>query len=118
MSEGACAVIVFARAPVCGAVKTRLARDVGDARALELYRWLGARVLDGLVSASRGYRLIVAFTPGDALAPVQDWLPGADEYVAQGSGDLGARMADIPREAGIHAPSSSARTVRRSITDG
>lgn len=93
MANETAMVIVFARAPVCGAVKTRLARDVGDARALELYRWLGARVFGGLASTSRAYRLTVAFTPDDARAAVQDWLPGADEYVAQAPGDLGARMA-------------------------
>ena len=86
-------VVVFARAPVAGAVKTRLARHVGDARALELYRWLGARVMAGLVLTPRSYRLRVAFTPDDAQQAVQAWLPGADDYVAQAAGDLGARMA-------------------------
>lgn len=87
------AVVMFARAPVAGAVKTRLARVVGEARALELYRWLGARVMAGLAVPGRGYRLTVAYTPDDAQTPVQAWLPGADAYVAQSSGDLGARMA-------------------------
>lgn len=87
------AVVVFARAPVPGAVKTRLARGVGEARALEIYQWLGARVMAGLASAERAYRLIVAFTPDDAGAAVAAWLPGADEYVAQTAGDLGERMA-------------------------
>jgi hypothetical protein len=84
--------VLFARAPVLAAVKTRLARDVGDARALELYTWLGARVA-ARVFAGGAYAKVVAFTPAGAGAEVRAWLPGADEYVAQADGDLGARMA-------------------------
>jgi rSAM/selenodomain-associated transferase 1 len=86
------AVVLFARAPVLAGVKTRLARGVGDARALELYRWLGARVA-ARVFAGATYRRIVAFTPADAGAEIRAWLPGADVYTAQADGDLGARMA-------------------------
>ena len=37
-------VALIARAPEHDRVKTRLAASIGPSRALELYRWLGARV--------------------------------------------------------------------------
>lgn len=93
-------VLVFARAPVAGRVKTRLARDVGDARALALYRTLGALVLQALTAApDRPYQLVVRVTPDDALDAVRAWIPGADAYEPQGDGDLGARLARGTRDA-------------------
>ena len=84
-------VIVFARAPARGLVKTRLARDVGDDRALALYRWCGAVVMAQL----RDPRWLrwVAFTPADGRAATEAWLGPADRYLAQPDGDLGARLA-------------------------
>lgn len=84
-------VIVFARAPVLGQVKTRLARDVGDARALELYRWSGAAVMAQLRDAS--CERWVAYTPADRRAETERWLGPADRWIAQRDGDLGARLA-------------------------
>jgi rSAM/selenodomain-associated transferase 1 len=86
-------VVVFARAPALGRVKTRLARDVGDARALDVYRALGAAVLSSLTAdPSRPYTVAVRVTPDDACDDVRAWVPGADAYEPQGDGDLGARL--------------------------
>jgi rSAM/selenodomain-associated transferase 1 len=84
-------VIVFAKAPEPGRVKTRLARDVGDARALELYRWSGAAVMTQL-RAARCERW-VSFTPRDEQPAVEAWLGPAHRWIAQPDGDLGARLA-------------------------
>lgn len=90
-------VTVFARAPELGRVKTRLARTLGDLRALELYRWLGAAILHGLVSGARDLALRVAYTPDDGEAGVRAWVGDAIELVPQGDGDLGARMSRAVR---------------------
>ena len=88
----ACRVLVFARAPVPGEVKTRLIPALGEARAAALHRKLVLQCL----RAARDSR----------LGPVELWCaPGADDPFfrecgqrfgaslhAQGSGDLGARM--------------------------
>jgi rSAM/selenodomain-associated transferase 1 len=93
-------VVVFARAPEPGRVKTRLARDLGDARACALYRWLGATVVGSLVSdPARPYDVAVRVTPSDACDAVRAWVPGADAYEPQGEGDLGERLARAAREA-------------------
>jgi rSAM/selenodomain-associated transferase 1 len=86
-------VVVFARAPELGRVKTRLAASVGDARACAVYTQLGARVVASLVvDDGRAYDVRVCFTPRDREAAVRAWVPGADAYVPQCEGDLGARL--------------------------
>jgi uncharacterized protein len=84
-------VIVFAKAPVAGHVKTRLARSVGGARALELYRWLGATVIAQLRDPR--WELWVAFTPSAERGHVEAWLGPADRWTPQPDGDLGERLA-------------------------
>jgi rSAM/selenodomain-associated transferase 1 len=83
-------VIVFARAPVLGQVKTRLARGVGEARALELYRWCGATVMDQL--RDERWQRWVAFTPSDLRDETERWLGPVDRWFAQREGDLGERL--------------------------
>ncbi|MGH7664354.1 MAG: TIGR04282 family arsenosugar biosynthesis glycosyltransferase [Gemmatimonadaceae bacterium] len=85
-------LIIFARAPVAGQVKTRLAADLGTARALDIYRWLGVRILDRLASL-QSCELRVAFTPADGELLVRDWLGDIPAYEPQVGGDLGQRMA-------------------------
>ncbi len=79
-------VIVFARAPRLGAVKRRLARGIGAMPALRFYRGQLAATL----KAARGdgrWRMVVAATPDRARWPLRA------ARIAQGRGDLGARMA-------------------------
>jgi rSAM/selenodomain-associated transferase 1 len=93
-------VVLFARAPVPGQVKTRLARDLGDDRACDLYRRLGAAVVAGLTrDPARPFEVAVRFTPDDALEAVRAWIPGADRYEPQGPGDLGDRLTRAVRDA-------------------
>lgn len=96
-TAGPSTVVVFARAPREGEVKTRLAAGVGRDNALRLYRRMGRDVMDALRTGP--WSLTVAYTPGDGEEEVRSWLSGADRYVAQGSGDLGARMARALDEA-------------------
>src|SRR5215218_9405827 len=71
-------LIIFARAPELGRVKTRLAADLGDEAALGAYRMLGARVVAALASIER-CATTVAYTPGDAASEraTRDWLGAA-----------------------------------------
>jgi rSAM/selenodomain-associated transferase 2/rSAM/selenodomain-associated transferase 1 len=85
------ALLVFAKAPVPGQVKTRLAAETGREEAASIYEWLGRKVLD---QVRRGpYRTVVFFDPPEARESVEGWL-GADdlEFVPQTHGDLGARL--------------------------
>lgn len=78
-------VVVFARAPRLGAVKRRLARDIGDRAALRFHVATMMRLVRAL-TAERRFRTIVAVTPD--LARLS--LPV--KQIPQGRGDLGMRM--------------------------
>ena len=85
------ALVVLARAPELGRVKTRLAREIGEAAALEAYRELGTAVL-GAVGRLGDCDLLVAYTPADKEGHMRDWLGPAPRDEPQFEGDLGARM--------------------------
>ena len=82
-------VLLFAKAPLAGRVKTRLARETGEAQAVALYRAVGRRVAMAVAAA---YPLTVWFDPPGAEADMRRWL-GDHEYRPQPNGDLGERMA-------------------------
>lgn len=85
-------LIVFVRAPRFGAVKTRLARDVGRLAAWTFQRRALAAMLARLGRDPR-WRLWIAITP-DAFAdqPFRPRPPKGARIVPQGPGDIGTRM--------------------------
>lgn len=89
----AAAALVFARAPVLGTVKTRLAAAVGPARALAVYDRLARDVVRALTPTPRTWDVVVLGTPDDACDTIARWLPAADAVWPQGEGDLGERLA-------------------------
>ena len=92
MASDSHALIVFARAPELGRVKTRLAAGLGDVAALGIYRRLADQVISA-VRASDSYSIIVAYTPAAAEHAMREWLGPSIVLRSQASGDLGARMA-------------------------
>lgn len=106
MSRPRASLVIFARAPQLGRVKTRLAREIGDAAALAAYVglanecWVQARGAQLRLDA----RLVVAFTPPEGEDAIREWLTEATEYMSQSSGDLGERMLHaVARELDIGA---------------
>ncbi len=90
-------VFVFAKAPRAGAVKTRLAADIGAARAAALFRIMTERTA---ATATEGdWRTIIAVDSASALAGWDHLFPPHLERRAQGPGDLGARMGRVLRAA-------------------
>jgi rSAM/selenodomain-associated transferase 1 len=80
-------VIVFARAPRLGAVKRRLAQEIGARAALDFHRATMLALLRGL-AADRRFRSLLAITPDRARFSLPVRIP----RVGQGRGNLGARM--------------------------
>ncbi len=78
---------MFARAPRLGAVKRRLAREIGDRAALRFHRAGLIRLLR-VSAADRRFRTVLAVTPDQAVFR----LPVRVARLKQGRGDLGARM--------------------------
>jgi rSAM/selenodomain-associated transferase 1 len=82
-------LFVFAKAPVLGRAKTRLAKDTGIVHAKRLYRMMVERVLRRAQTPQ--WETILAVTPPEALGRVPDWEGFAQ--VAQVSGSLSPRLS-------------------------
>jgi hypothetical protein len=80
---------VFVRHPVPGLVKTRLARNLGDEPACDLYRAMVVDVIDNV----RASRLpLYLFHDGRDDALPQEWTEAADSIFRQEGESLGERM--------------------------
>lgn len=77
-------LIVMAKQPRLGRVKTRLARGIGPVAATAFYRRTLGRTLRVLGKDPR-WRLVVAVSP-------DHWRPAGLATMPQGRGDLGERM--------------------------
>lgn len=90
-------LVVFARAPALGRVKSRLARGIGMTAALAFYRRSLATVLRR-VARDRRWRTVLAVTPDRSARAGRVW-PMRVPRLTQGAGDLGARMRHAFRTA-------------------
>lgn len=123
------ALIVFAKAPREGQVKTRLAASLGAKGALDIY----LRMAEGLwanwrTAQKRGdFHLWLSFDPPEAEPEVRAWLSGAERYLPQIPGNLGQRLGDALGSAfragykevavvGIDAPSVTAARVAEAFS--
>lgn len=95
-------LVVFAKAPVLGRVKTRLAAAIGEAAALAFYEATLKTVL-GRLDGGGPWRTVIAATPDEATDEHGLW-PTTAPRVPQGSGDLGFRMGWFLAEAAQAAP--------------
>jgi rSAM/selenodomain-associated transferase 1 len=94
------------KAPRPGAVKTRLAAEIGAPAAASAYRAMAERVLAQTAPAAGDYQRVVFFSPADAQPEIASWLPG-ETLVPQEGVDLGARM----NHAFVHAFGQGAEAV-------
>lgn len=83
-------LVIFVRAPQIGAVKRRLAEDIGDFAAWQFYRRTTADLLHRI--ADPRWRCWLAVTP-DGFADRGRFWTGRYSRFGQGRGDLGRRMA-------------------------
>ena len=88
-------LLVFAREPVLGRVKTRLAADIGAEQALAVYRELLALTAAAATAAQVPATVWLAEAPVPAADPAQprpEW-PGLPWRVQPAADSLGRRMA-------------------------
>lgn len=85
---------IFAKAPIPGRVKTRLAEEIGPSGAAEVYWRMGRQVV--AATAGSGHRTTVWFTPPREAAFVREWLGGVGriELRPQVGTSLRARLAN------------------------
>ena len=86
-------LVIFAKQPRLGRVKTRLAADIGHLDALAFYRRTFFSVTRRLASDHR-WRTWLAVTPDRTVFDDVPWPP-AHGRISQGGGDLGRRMAGV-----------------------
>lgn len=84
-----CRLVIMARVPVAGRVKTRLARTIGVSEAVRFYR-TASRTLLLRLGRQPFWQTIIAATP-DASRSSPVW-PRDIARIGQGGGDLGTRL--------------------------
>ena len=89
-------LLIFARAPRVGSVKTRLAQTVGPQRACELYEMLLRTLVSQLGKLES---VTVCFAPDDGEADLRRYFPERWHYRPQRGPDLGARLEHAINEA-------------------
>jgi uncharacterized protein len=89
-------LLVFAKLPEPGKVKTRLAEDLGDVRAAEIYSYI-ARDIISRVSKSSTYETVIYYDPPDKKNDVAIWLKDcaqtdSERLIPQEGSSLGERI--------------------------
>lgn len=88
-TSGNC-ILFFVKDPVEGAVKSRLAAELGEKITLEIYRNF---ILDMLATLDRcDADCLICVYPGYALNKIKQWLGIKYQYLPQEGENLGARM--------------------------
>ena len=102
------ALIVFAKVPMAGRVKTRLSPALTPDEAAAFYAEMLGDVLDASARAARDLELeaILSVDPPDGLTRFVEFAPPSFRIVAQRGADLSARMAWAAAEADAagHSP--------------
>ena len=117
-------LIIFARAPRLGQVKTRLAAETSPAVALEIYQQLLARLFTNLKSLKQ---VEIACTPADAREEFQPLVPKGWAIQPQEEGELGVRLVHAFAEAfaaraekvaiiGSDCPAVTSRHIRQAFS--
>lgn len=89
-------LVVMAKRPGLGLVKTRLARGIGAVAATRFYRRTSLDLLRRVAGDPR-WQTLLALAPDRAVHDKGVW-PGGLLRVAQGTGDLGRRMGRLMRD--------------------
>jgi rSAM/selenodomain-associated transferase 1 len=86
-------LVIMAKRPQTGRVKTRLARGIGKAEALRFFRSESAALIRRVARDPR-WQTLIAVSPDSATHDRGIW-PSDIPLVPQGRGDLGARMGRL-----------------------
>lgn len=84
-------LVIFAKAPIMGQAKTRLAAGIGPVHAKRIYRAMTSRIIRQVQSDK--WETVLAVTPRSWIGRVPDWA-GVSQ-LAQTSGSLTPRLRKI-----------------------
>ena len=82
-------LLVFAKAPLPGLVKTRLAKSLGKDQACRAYEHLLRAIASNLNSVAQ---VTVCYSPSNALESLRPYFPSHWKFRPQEGSDLGARL--------------------------
>jgi len=88
---------IMIKYPEPGKVKTRLAKDIGNSRAAEIYRQVAEMIINNTAPVDLEYERIVLYDPLERLHDFKQWLPG-NQLMLQNGNDVGERMDNAIRE--------------------
>jgi hypothetical protein len=89
-------LVIMAKAPLIGRVKTRLARDIGGVEAVRFFRTASAGLIRRVGNDPR-WQTVLALAPDGAVHEPGPW-PAGMVRIGQGTGDLGRRMGRLFRD--------------------
>lgn len=94
-------LVVFAKEPQAGRVKTRLSPPFSPAAAAAFYRCMLADVLEESAAAAAllGLDAVLAVDPPGSAADMASAAPASFRVIAQADGDLGTRMGVVALQA-------------------
>jgi len=90
-----CAIIIFAKQPVPGKVKTRLAADLGNDFAVEFYKKCAAHIFNEVSELHNfGIDCYLFYGIDDDVSEVKTWVDKNFIFNRQTEGDLGNKMSN------------------------
>ncbi len=95
--------------PVPGEVKSRLARDIGEVAAAEVYKMLSERVLRRTRPKTDSFERMIFYSPAGMLGEFEKWIPGERFFPQKGS-DIGEVMANAFNEMFRHGAEKAVLT--------
>lgn len=88
------AVIIFAKLPAAGKVKTRLAAETGSDTAVAFYKHCASHIFDEVEKLKTyGIECYLFYGSGDDAAVMKKWINKNFVFTPQSEGDLGDKMS-------------------------
>ena len=87
-------LIIFVKYPKPGYVKSRLALNLGECKAAQVYKTVAELLISAVGPSSKGncYDMSVAYSPATAAEDMKTWLGSSIQLIPQSGANLGERM--------------------------
>lgn len=93
-------LVVFIKHPTPGMVKTRLAKDIGNLKAAEVYSHIAETVLKNCINPN-SYTTTIYYYPSNTMDSIKRWIKlevKGIRYMPQRGKDLGHKMLNAVRQ--------------------
>lgn len=87
-------LLLFAKYPTPGRVKTRLAVQIGEERAAAYYKEMVESIVRAVMPQDDSFTLTCCFDPPEQVDAFRKWIPEIQRFAPQCPGNLGVRMVD------------------------